>query len=209
MSPSTRTLLVSRGLIVLASLGAASGAVGSPGDAGGVIGWVEDAKGSPIAGALVSLFGKGLREGGLVLLSDSSGRCVVPAVPAGSSTVRALGQGRSLTQRITVLPNQDSIFTLSFAAPQRVDMEAALENASTNDRELKWLLRHKRRSVLEARGVEAEEASAQSIGHSRNLLETLVPWIPELGGAVEVTASPSSFGAPNQARGLDLGTPSL
>jgi hypothetical protein len=209
MSPNERTLHVSRGLIFLAALGAASGAVAAPGDAGGVIGWVEDAKGTPIAGALISLFGKGLREGGLVLLSDSAGRFVAPAVPAGSYTVRALGQGRSLTQRIRVLPNQDSIFTLSFAAAQTADVEAALENTSPNDRELKWLLRHKRRSVLEARGAEAGEPAAQAIGQSPNLLESLVPWIPELGGAVEVTASPSTFGTPSQARGLDLGAPRL
>src|SRR5262245_2983830 len=114
MSPNDRTHFVSRGLILVALLGARSGAAAAPGDDGGVIGWVEDAKGSPIAGALVSLFGKGLREGGLVLLSDSSGRFFVPALPAGSYTIRALGQGRALTQKITVLPNQDSIFTLSF-----------------------------------------------------------------------------------------------
>src|SRR6185436_3082703 len=126
----------------------------------------------PIAGVLVSLFGKGLREGGLVLLSDSSGRFVAPSVPAGSYTIRALGQGRALTQRITVLPNQDSIFTLSFAGPQRPDRETALEDSSTNDRELKWLLRHKRRSVLETRNVDAEDTRvAEALGRTGNLLE--------------------------------------
>jgi hypothetical protein len=212
MSPNDRTLLVSRGLIFLVALSVTSGAVAAPapGDDGGVIGWVEDAKGTPIAGVLVSLFGKGLREGGLVLLSDSTGRFFAPSVPAGSYTIRALGQGRALTQRITVLPNQDSIFTLSFAAPQRADREASLENGSTNDRELKWLLRHKRRSVLETRAVEAEEARvAESIGRGANLLETLLPWIPELGGAVEVMSTPGSFGGTAPARGFDLGAPSL
>lgn len=210
MSPNDRTL-VSRGLIFLVALGAASGvAAAPPGADGGVIGWVEDAKGTPVAGVLVSLFGKGLREGGFVTLSDSSGRFFVPALPAGSYTIRALGQGRALTQRITVLPNQDSIFTLSFAAgSQRADLKAALENASPNDRELKWLLRHKRRSVLEARSPEAEPKLAESIGGTRNLLETLVPWIPELGGAVELMASPGTFGATAQSPGFDLPAPSL
>jgi len=210
MSPNDRTLFVSRGLIFLAVLSAASGSAAAPADDGGVIGWVEDARGTPIAGVLVSLFGKGLREGGLVLLSDSSGRFVAPSVPAGSYTVRALGQGRALTQRITVLPNQDSIFTLSFAGPQRADREAALEDSSTNDRELKWLLRHKRRSVLETRNVDAEDTRvAEALGRTGNLLETLLPWIPELGGAVELMSMPGTFGGPTPARGFDLGAPSL
>lgn len=212
MSPNDRTLLVSRSLLLAAALGAGSAAIAAPGPGGdgGVIGWVEDAKGTPIAGVLVSLFGKGLREGGFVTLSDSSGRFFVPALPAGSYTIRALGQGRALTQRITVLPNQDSIFTLSFAAgPQRADLEAALENASPNDRELKWLLRHKRRSVLEARSAEPEQQTADAFSDSRNLLETLVPWIPDLGGAVELMASPGTFGAAPDSRSYDLGAPSL
>lgn len=213
MSPNDRTLLVSRGLIFLAALGAGSGALAAPGPGGdgGVIGWVEDAKGTPVAGVLVSLFGKGLREGGFVTLSDNSGRFFVPTLPAGSYTIRALGQGRALTQRITVLPNQDSIFTLSFApGPQRLDLEAALENASPNDRELKWLLRHKRRSVLEARSPDEQTRTADATPSARNLLETLVPWIPELGGAVELMASPAPFGGTTtQGRGFDLGAPSL
>lgn len=208
MSPNGRRLLVSRGLIFLAALGATSGVVAAPGDGGGVVGWVEDAKGAPVSGALVSLFGNGLRGGGLVTLSDSTGRFFMRALPAGSYTIRALGQGRALTQRITVLPNQDSIFTLSFApGGQRIDLEAALENASPNDRELKWLLRHKKRSVLEARS--AGESPPEPTPASQSLLESLVPWIPELGGAVELMASPTGFGAATARRGLDLGSPSL
>lgn len=210
MFPIDRRRLVSRGLILLAALGAASGTAAAPGGDGGVVGWVEDAKGAPVAGALVSLFGRGLRDGGLITLSDSTGRFFLPALPAGSYTIRALGHGKALSQRITVLPNQDSIFTLSFApAGQRIDLEAALENASPNDRELKWLLRHKRRSVLEARSVDEQLRTAESIQQTHNLLETLLPWIPELGGAVEVMASPAPFGTTTEARGLELGAPSL
>ena len=61
---------------------------------GGVMGWVEDAGGAPVAGALVSLFGRGTGGGGLVTLSDSSGRFFLPSLPAGSYTVRAMGRNK-------------------------------------------------------------------------------------------------------------------
>jgi hypothetical protein len=209
MSPNGRTLPVPRGLLLLAVLGGASATPAAPAGDGGVTGWVEDAKGAPVAGALVSLFGKGLRDGGLVTRSDSTGRFNLPSLPPGSYTLRALGQGGALSQRITVLPNHDSFFTLSFAGLQTTDWDAALENAAPNDRELRWLLRHKRRSVLEARSAEPQPRVAESIGATRNLLETLVPWLPELGGAVEWMASPAAFGTPTPSRSVDPGASSF
>src|SRR5262245_44479758 len=208
MSPNGRTLPVPQGLLLLAVLGSASAASALPAGDGGISGWVEDAKGAPVSGALVSLFGKGLRDGGLVTRSDSSGRFMLPGLPPGSYTLRALGQGGALTQKITVLPNRDSIFTLSFASLQAIDWDAALENASPNDRELRWLLRHKRRSVLEEREIEAAPRVAESVG-ARNLLESLVPWLPELGGAVEWMTSPAAFGTSAAGRGVDQGASSL
>jgi hypothetical protein len=181
----------------------------APAGAGGVTGWVEDAKGAPVAGALVSLFGKGLRDGGLVTRSDSTGRFFLPGLPPGSYTLRALGESGAMSRRITVLPNRDSIFTLSFASLQNPDFDSALEDASPNDRELKWLLRHKRRSVLEASTVEASPRASEPVRATRSLLETLVPWLPELGGAVELAASPGGLrGSPGDGT-AELGSPSL
>jgi len=211
MLQKNRGRVVSRPLLCVLALAAALPARAFPGSDGGVVGWVEDAKGAPVAGALVSLFGAGLRGGGFVTLSDGSGRFFLPALPAGSYTLRALGSDRVTTRQITVLPNRDSIFTLSFAAAaQKVDSKNALEPTSPSERELNWLLRHKRRSVLEARSPEAETAKvADSIPASHNLLETLVPWVPELRGAVELMAAPSAAGARPEQSGLDLGSPSL
>ena len=56
--------------------------------AGGLLGWVEDAHGAPLSGAVISLFGKGIGGAGLVTLSDSAGRFFVPALPAGPYTLR-------------------------------------------------------------------------------------------------------------------------
>ena len=41
---------------------------------GGLVGWVESTRGAPVAGALVSIFGKGIRGGSLVTLADSQGQ---------------------------------------------------------------------------------------------------------------------------------------
>lgn len=206
MSLKAPALGVTRALILLTALGLAPTASSLPASDGGVIGWVEDAKGVPVVGALVSLFGKGMRGGGFVTLSDASGRFSLPALPPGSYTLRALGSGHAMSQQITVLPNRDSIFTLSFASGlQRLDIDAALERISPNEREWKWLLRHKRRSVLEARSFD-HSARRDASPQGGSLLETLVPWVPELGGAVEWTAAPASFG---ETRSPDLTSPSL
>jgi hypothetical protein len=178
---------------------------------GGVVGWVEDAKGLPVAGALVSLFGKGLQGGGLITVSDTTGRFFLPGLPAGSYTVRALGEEGATTKRVTVLPGRDSIFTLSFAQQARtVDVEDALEPATPTERELRWLLRHKKRSVLEASGVEPEAASGDTTARSADLLGSLVPWLPELGGAVQWTASSAVSSSPIEADATGAAaTPSL
>ena len=62
-------------------------------DGGGLVGWVESTRGVPVAGALVSIFGKGIRGGSLVTLADSQGQFVLPSLPPGSYTLRAVGQG--------------------------------------------------------------------------------------------------------------------
>jgi hypothetical protein len=55
-----------------------------PDDGGGLVGWVESTHGVPVAGALVSIFGKGIRGGSLVTLADSQGQFVLPSLPAST-----------------------------------------------------------------------------------------------------------------------------
>src|SRR5262249_23712579 len=85
-----------------------------PEGGGGVMGWVEATGGAPVAGAVISVFGKGVGGSGLVTLSDSAGRFFLPSLPAGSYTVRAGGVGHlpAPARKITVLPNRDSTFTV-------------------------------------------------------------------------------------------------
>jgi len=150
-----------------------------------VLGWVEDSRGLPVAGAVVSLFAKGMRGGGLVAFSDEAGRFSLPALPPGSYTVRAVGRGlRPATARqIKVLPNQEFVLALSLPSLGELSEREAAEKR----RELTWLVRHKSRSVLEQRGVQtlvdAEEAAA---------LAGLAPWIGDFGGSLELVASASS-----------------
>lgn len=160
---------------------------------GAVMGWVEDRKGTPVAGALVSLFGKGLAGGSLIAVSDASGRFDVPHLPAGSYTLRAItGDGLAAAPRtVTVLPNHHSLFTLSLlAADAAADALAPPTTAAERGdaaREWKWLTRHKRRSVLE----DAQDGPAEAVAHAA------VPETPDLlanarlvEGTFEVIATP-------------------
>lgn len=171
-------------------------------DNGGLLGWVEDTRGVPVAGAVISLFGNGVGAAGLVTLSDSSGRFFLPSLPAGSYTVRALRPGHVAPARqVTVLPNHELRFTMSLtpeaeaaalaaaSAAEKAGEEVNPPTVAQNRRELTWLLRHKRRSVLEERtgatdtqGVDAPRAASLS------------PLQPDLGATLELVTHPDSFG---------------
>jgi hypothetical protein len=182
-----------RGAAILAILMAARpGHAESP---GGLLGWVEDNHGAPLAGAVISLFGKGVGNGGVVTLSDSAGRFSVPSLPPGPYTLRALRNGHTpaTARRVLILPNQDATFTISLtavkaaAAREAEDAQAVKDDASAG-RELQWLVRHKRRSALEdrAQGPAPAEATTEE-PPTANLLASL---LPEMAGTVQVVASP-------------------
>ena len=107
---------LSRGAAILATLLAAP-SLRAESPAGGLLGWVEDAHGSPIPGAVISLFGRGVGSMGLVTLSDSTGRFSVPSLPPGAYTLRALRDGHTPApaRRVLILPNQDATFTISMS----------------------------------------------------------------------------------------------
>jgi hypothetical protein len=198
-------LRLSRSSFVLLVTLAARGASAAGQADGGLAGLVEDSRGVPVAGAVVSLFGKGVGGAGLVALSDSAGRFVLPSVPAGSYTLRALGAGHiaAPARHITVLPNREASFTVSLT-PIGEDKDDAVAQAKAQEEadqdapslaELRWLLRHKRRSVLETHGPEAPTSTddttttttATAPAPPARLLASLVP---DLAGTVEVMATP-------------------
>lgn len=159
---------------------------------GSVMGWVEDSRGTPVAGALVSLFAKGMRGGGLITFSDEAGRFALPSLPPGSYTVRAIGQGPrpAVARQVTVLANQESILALSLPALGDLSNMQAAERR----RELTWLVRHKSRSVLEQRGVhllgEEQGAAASSLGTTGG--PRLTDLGAQLGAQVELVATTTS-----------------
>jgi hypothetical protein len=163
-----------------------------------------------VAGALVSIFGKGIRGGSLVTLADSQGQFVLPSLPAGSYTLRAVGSGHepSAAQRVTVLPNRDALYTLSLT-PVGERAQAAAPVESAGEDEWRWLVRHKRRSVLETSGPVAapvDEPLALT-------LDTTPPF--ELGsfdGSVELAATgggASTVRAPSEGLSLPAGMGSV
>jgi len=171
-------------------LGAAGTAFAIEPNGGSVMGWVEDSRGTPVAGALVSLFAKGMRGGGLVTFSDDAGRFVLPSLPAGSYTVRALGEGLkpAVARQITVHANQQSILALSLPSLA----ELSDEEAASRRRELTWLVRHKARSTLEQRGVQG--LGDEQVVMAASTGTTPGPRASDLGGQVELVAAATTGG---------------
>ncbi len=177
---------------------------------GGVQGVVADPQGAPVAGALVSIFGGGLRAG-LSTFSDDEGRFSLATVPAGSYTLRAVSPNRrpAPARRITVLPEQRAWFAVSLAPQSSGDavgegVEVAAEDDPAADakarsapsmRELRWALRHRERSVLEARRAAAEaEAQRAWLAFQDTAARPL-----DLAGRLELLANASTTSADNDA----------
>jgi TonB dependent receptor-like, beta-barrel/Carboxypeptidase regulatory-like domain len=167
--------------------------VAGAGEPGNLVGWVEDSRGLPVPNALISVFAKGMRDGGFVTFSDAGGRFAISSIPAGSYTLRAAGHGRipARARQVTVLPNQDSFFAISLRALDGVTGGEASERV----RELKWLERHRQRSVLEERDARAAEDSGDARPEETDLGMALAPWLSDLSGSVEVVADSSNLGA--------------
>jgi len=209
-----------RGWVVVSSLLAALCAPAAADD-GGLVGWVESSRGVPISGAVVSIFGKGIRGGNLITLSDSQGQFVLPSLPPGSYTLRAVGTGHepSAAQHVTVLPNRDSLYTLSLTPVGEKPQPAALESTEARSlREWLWLMRHKQRSVLETETAGAA-AAAPKEGPPAPTLSTptaasKLPTLPAVGpvdGTVELVATsdtaalnPATLAAPGGVGALRL-----
>jgi len=174
-------------------------------EGGGLVGWVESTRGVPVAGALVSIFGKGIRGGSLVTLADSQGQFVLPSLPAGSYTLRAIGSGHepSAARHVTVLPNRDALYTLSLTpvGEKAATAQAAETDPATSQAEWRWLVRHKRRSVLETSGPDLPEADdAPALA-----LDTAAPLtLGAFDGSLELAATGGSGGGVPDASGLGL-----
>jgi hypothetical protein len=185
---------LSRSVAILATLLAAPAArAESP--AGRILGWVEDGHGSPLPGAVISLFGRGVGSLGLVTLTDSTGRFSVPSLPPGSYTLRALRDGHTPApaRRVLILPNQDATFTISMSSvgdPTTREAQDAKAAAKDDDksaiRDLQWLIRHKRRSALEDRSPGAQTASTSDTPPT-GLLASL---FPDLAGTLQIVTNP-------------------
>ena len=185
---------LARGVAILATILAAP-AARAEGPAGRILGSVQDGEGSPLAGAVISLFGRGVGSMGLVTLTDSAGRFSVPSLPPGAYTLRALRDGHTPApaRRVLILPNQDATFTISMTSvgdPTPRDGQDAKATSKDDDtsavRDLQWLIRHKRRSALEDRSQNAQTASTSDTPPT-GLLASL---FPDLAGTLQVVTNP-------------------
>jgi hypothetical protein len=194
------------GALALSTSGLQGRAVALEAAEGGLVGFVQDTSGAPLAGAVISLFGRGLGGRGMVTQSDSAGRYVVRSLPAGSYTLRALRDGHqpARARRVTVMPDRDAVLTttltpLAEAAAAAIRAAGAkLEQDAPANRELVWLLRHKTRSVLESREAGPGPALA-----SLASTPAASPLLPSLDGSVELLATPALVGVDTEALGLE------
>src|SRR4029453_5663917 len=83
------------------------------------------------------------------------GPFVLPSLPPGSYTLRAVGQGHepSAARHVTVLPNRDALYTLSLT-PVSEKSEAATAEATDSQAEWRWLGRPNRPSLFRTAGPE-------------------------------------------------------
>ena len=164
-------------------------------DSGSLVGWVADTRGTPVPGAVVSLFGKGLGGPGLVTLSDSAGRFFLSSLPPGVYVLRALDRDHhpAPAREVEVRPNEEAAFSVSLSPL------LASERVAARTRELEWLLRHKSRSVLES---ESPQVVPENVAVAPAELATL-PWLSELGGSLELAATPASLGVATDSTALD------
>jgi hypothetical protein len=174
---------------------------------GNLLGWVEDSRGMPVSGALISAFARGMRDGGFVAISDAAGRFVLASIPPGAYTVRAVGRGHrpAAARQVTVMADQDSIFSITLKTLEDLtDAETA-----NRARELQWLERHKRRSVLEDRDGDAGPERADAAPAAVDLGTALSPWLSNMSGTLELVASSATVAVqadPSTADGLPTGS---
>lgn len=170
-------------------------------EGGGLVGWVESTQGAPVAGAVISVFGKGISGGSLITLADSDGQFSLPALPAGSYTLRALGSGHlpSKAEHVTVLPNRDSLFTLSLTPVGDVTDAGAPEDGKDEAEdeslgEWRWLMRHKRRSILETASHAAPPPDTARVTSIETPALPRYAAVEPLAGRVEVMALSNGSG---------------
>ena len=146
------------GLICSAFLAGAAEA--RDGEGGSIAGRVESSAGLPVEGAVISVYGAG--QGSFVAVSDMEGRFSVD-LPPGRYTVRTLAGGflPPTARRVWVAAQRELSLDLRFDVAGAAASLAASRVDKERVKELRWLIRHKRRSVLEDHDArsDADEAA--------------------------------------------------
>jgi len=121
-------------------------------DFGTIAGRIEAPGGTPVGGAVISVFGSG--RGSFTAVSDIEGRFSLE-LPPGRYTVRTLAGGfvPAAARRVLVASERELLLDISLAANEAAASLASTRIDPASVSELRWLIRHKRRSVLEERGA--------------------------------------------------------
>jgi hypothetical protein len=99
-----------------------------------------------------------------------------------------------------VLPNRDALYTLSLTpVGDKTEAAPATAEATDSQAEWRWLVRHKRRSVLETAGP---EAPVREEGRAPDLDTPTLDRLGALDGSVELAATSGSRDAPQAGGGF-------
>ena len=125
-----------------------------------VTGKVHDEDGRPLSDAVVSMFGADLKDG-FIATTNQAGEFEIPNIPPGMYQLRAYLDGFLPSQEATVVVI-DGVKEAAEVAMRLVALAPAIERSEQTQKkvsELKWLLRHQKRNVLQDRWVPLSEAA--------------------------------------------------
>ena len=201
--PSWRPGRPLAGLLCLALFAASPLAAREPTTFGTIAGRVEAPGGAPVGGAVISVYGTG--RGSFVAVSDREGRFSLD-LPPGRYTLRTLAGGflAPAARRVRVAAERELLLDISLATEAAAASLAAVQADPASVRELRWLIRHKRRSVL-------EDNDGRAFADSSTTTMDRVSE-PKVEGACWILAAPSASGGavdavsePNGASALAVG----
>ena len=196
--------------------------------AGEIRGLVEDAKGQPLAGAVVSALGATTT----LAVADREGRFLFRNLPVGSYLIRAYLQGYAPARARTVRASSGQasvhvlILTRAAGDPESPAVltagvgggTSAGEPAEHDHDERAWRLRHARRSVLKEAGhtvagsdeddslfTDSVQSLSRAVGRPARLASSLFADL-SLNGQINLLTS-TAFDRPEDLFGLDASVP--
>jgi hypothetical protein len=133
-----------------------------------LVGYVSDDVGTPLVGATVSVFGKGLSRGALTAVTDEQGRFRVRAIPPGMYRLRAYLSGFAPSAFAKVVIEEGMrVGSILMSLSRLESAESYFDNPGEGRglAELRWIVQHQEKNILKD---EQEAARPVAIAELQN-----------------------------------------